>query len=69
MQARVNDYNTALAAVCVELGARCTFDNNAVANFTFTSTHISTADYFHPSIAGQRALAEVTWQYTPYPSG
>ncbi len=69
VQTRVDDYNKALAAVCVELGARCTFDNNAVAKYTFTSTHISTADYFHPSIAGQRVLAEVTWPYNPYPSG
>ena len=69
VQTRVDDYNKALAAVCVELGTRCTFDNNEVAKYSFTSTHISTADYFHPSIAGQRVLAELTWPYSPYPNG
>ena len=44
---------------------RCTFDDNAVANYVFTSTHISTADYFHPSVEGQRVLATVTWAYNP----
>ena len=67
VQARVDAYNAALRAEC-SLLPRCTFDDNAVANYVFTSTHISTADYFHPSIEGQRVLATVTWAYNRYPS-
>ena len=33
----------------------------------FTSTHISTSDYFHPSIEGQRVLANITSTFNPYP--
>jgi lysophospholipase L1-like esterase len=68
VQARVNAYNAALQAECAAL-PRCTFDGFTVANYPFTSTHISTADYFHPSIEGQRVLASITWPYVAYPSG
>ena len=68
VQARVNAYNAALAQECGAL-PRCTFDDYAVANYPFTSTHISTADYFHPSIEGQRVLATITWAYNPYGAG
>jgi len=68
VQARVNAYNAILAAECAAL-ARCTFDDYTVANYVFSSTHISTADYFHPSIEGQRIMAAITAPYTPYPSG
>jgi lysophospholipase L1-like esterase len=67
VQARVSAYNVALQTECKKL-ARCTFDDNAVAKYVFTSTHISTADYFHPSIEGQRVLATVTWAYNRYPT-
>jgi len=65
VQARVNAYNAALEAEC-RLVPRCTFDNYTVANYPFTATHISTADYFHPSVEGQRVLATITWAYNPY---
>lgn len=65
VQARVNEFNAALARVCASV-ANCTFDRNAVADFAFTSSHISTLDYFHPSISGQAKLAEITWPLTPY---
>ena len=64
----MNAYNAILASECAAL-ARCTFDGYAVANYSFTSTHISTADYFHPSIEGQRVLAAITWPFVPYPGG
>lgn len=67
VQARVDAYNAALSTEC-SLLPRCTFDDNAVANYAFTSTHISTADYFHPSVEGQRVLATITWAYNRYPS-
>jgi lysophospholipase L1-like esterase len=65
VQARVNAYNAVLQQEC-SLLPRCTFDNHAVANYAFTSTHISTADYFHPSLEGQRVLATITWASNPY---
>ncbi|WP_314502547.1 SGNH/GDSL hydrolase family protein [uncultured Microbacterium sp.] len=66
VQARVTAYNTILQEECAKFAGRCTFDNNAVANYQFTSTHISTADYFHPSVEGQRVLATITWAANPY---
>jgi lysophospholipase L1-like esterase len=65
VQARVDEYNVALATACASV-ANCTFDNYAVANFTFAAGHISILDYFHPSISGQAKLAEITWPLTPY---
>jgi lysophospholipase L1-like esterase len=67
VQARVNEYNAVLAAACAAT-AKCRFDNYAVANFAFTSAHISTRDYFHPSLAGQAALAAITWPTTQWAS-
>ncbi len=55
------DFNTQLQQVCA-LYPQCRFDNNAVFNTTFVRTDVSTRDYFHPSIAGQAKLANVTWQ-------
>ena len=57
---RVKDYNTQLAEVCA-LYTQCRFDNNAVFNTTFLASHVSTRDYFHPSVAGQAKLAQVAW--------
>lgn len=54
------DYNTVLAQVCV-VYARCRFDGNAVFNYAFPASDVSTRDYFHPSIEGQRDLAAVSW--------
>ncbi len=68
VQGRVDDYNDALAAACAAT-ARCSFDDYAVATYPFQSTHISTSDYFHPSVEGQRVLAEITWPHTPYAGG
>lgn len=61
---RVVAYNAALAAGCTALDARggttaCWFDGNEVFDTTFELAHISTVDYFHPSVAGQDLIAEV----------
>lgn len=58
---RVIDYNTALATVCAEY-ATCRFDQNAVFDYKFTLSQVSTWDYFHPNTSGQAALASVTWK-------
>ena len=57
------DFNTQLAEVCA-LYANCLFDNEAGFNAQFEPIHISSLDYFHPSIAGQTLAASVTWDAT-----
>lgn len=57
---RVIDFNTQLQQVCAQY-PQCRFDNNAVFNFKFTSSDVSTRDYFHPSLSGQTRLAAVAW--------
>jgi lysophospholipase L1-like esterase len=61
----VRDRNAAFNAVLAqECGryANCRFDGNAVFNYAFSRSHVSKLDYFHPSLSGQAALAEVTWR-------
>jgi lysophospholipase L1-like esterase len=53
-------FNTVLAEECAAY-ARCRFDGGAVFDFQFTRDDVSTLDYFHPNLAGQAALASVTW--------
>lgn len=53
-------FNLVLAQVCGQT-QRCLFDGNAVFNTAFVAGDISTRDYFHPSLAGQKKLASVTW--------
>lgn len=54
------DFNTALANICAAY-ARCRFDGNAVFGITFAASDVSTRDYFHPSLSGQKKLAQVSW--------
>jgi lysophospholipase L1-like esterase len=61
------DFNGALAQVCAQY-AQCRFDGNAVYNVAFSRSDVS-ADYFHPSIAGQAKLAVVTWAAGYWPNG
>ncbi|MFF4409385.1 SGNH/GDSL hydrolase family protein [Streptomyces sp. NPDC001404] len=58
---RVMDYNAALEKVCGE-DAGCRYDGDAVFDHRFSAADVSTADYFHPSLVGQRTLAEVTYE-------
>ena len=57
---RVVDYNGQLEQVCA-IYVQCRFDGNAVFEYPFQPEHVSKRDYFHPSRAGQKALADVTW--------
>jgi len=61
---RVVDFNGQLAQACVVYGANCDFDDNAVFNYPFQLSQISTWDYFHPNTSGQAVLASVS-----YPAG
>ena len=53
-------FNAVLRAECA-VYKRCRFDDDAVFNFDFQPHHVSTLDYFHPSLMGQAELAEITW--------
>jgi lysophospholipase L1-like esterase len=61
---RVVDFNAQLAQACAAYGPNCAFDNNAVFNFPFVLSQVSTWDYFHPNTSGQTVLASVS-----YPAG
>jgi lysophospholipase L1-like esterase len=67
VQARVAEFNAALVRAC-GVTPGCTTDGGAVAGYAFTSSLISSLDYFHPNYAGQAKLAEITWPLTPYGS-
>jgi lysophospholipase L1-like esterase len=58
---RVADFNTQLAAACAAYGANCRFDGNAVFNYPFTLSQVSTWDYFHPNTSGQAVLASISY--------
>jgi lysophospholipase L1-like esterase len=58
--AREQQFNQLLADGCIHY-AFCRFDGDAVFNYQFSANQVSTLDYFHPSLAGQAALASVTW--------
>ncbi len=60
VQQRVIDFNNVLATVCAEY-VNCDFDDNAVFNYPFQLSHMSTWDYFHPNTTGQGILADVTF--------
>ena len=64
VQQRVIDFNTQLAQACTAYGANCDFDGNAVFNYPFVLSEVSSWDYFHPNTTGQRTLASVS-----YPAG
>ncbi|PWR16230.1 GDSL family lipase [Micromonospora sicca] len=58
---RVIDYNSQLAQACAAYGANCDFDDNAVFNYPFVLSQVSTWDYFHPNTSGQAVLASVSY--------
>ncbi len=67
VQAVEVEYNRRLATVCATYD-RCRWDGNATYNTAFTTSDVSTLDYFHPSIAGQAKLARVTWGASYWPT-
>jgi lysophospholipase L1-like esterase len=60
--AREQAFNQVLAEVCGQYATLCRFDDYAVYNYSFSAGQVSRLDYFHPSLAGQAALASITWQ-------
>jgi hypothetical protein len=65
--ARERAFNQVLADVCTQY-AICRFDDYAIFNYPFNENHVSKLDYYHPSLAGQAALASVTWQQSWWPT-
>jgi lysophospholipase L1-like esterase len=62
---RIQAYNSVLQTVCAKY-AKCEYDGGAGFNTKFKTEHVSTADYFHPSVAGQALIAEVAWNTLGY---
>lgn len=58
---RIDAYNAQLAAACRRYGSRCRYDGGAVHRVRFTLDLVNPLDYFHPNVAGQNKLADVTW--------
>jgi lysophospholipase L1-like esterase len=58
---RVIDFNTQLAQACAAYGTNCDFDDNAVFNYPFALSQVSTWDYFHPNTSGQAVLASISY--------
>ena len=59
--ARLAAFNAELGAACAAR-AWCEGDGGAVFAFPIAARHVSRRDFFHPSEAGQRALADVAWR-------
>lgn len=57
---RLKADNAALARVCAEF-RQCRWDNYATYLTNFSTSDVSTVDYFHPSVRGENRLASVTW--------
>ena len=60
-------YNLVLEHVCARY-PNCRFDGFAVNRYAFARDEVSRLDYFHPSLAGQEALAAITWSRSWWPS-
>jgi hypothetical protein len=54
------DDNAAIAGVCARF-IHCRFDGVAAFALQFTTSDVSTRDYFHPTVSGQAKAASVTW--------
>jgi hypothetical protein len=62
---RVARFNEVLEEVCGG-HERCRYDGGAVFRYRFAPEDVSTLDFFHPSITGQKHLAEVSWRHGPF---
>ncbi|CAN5115807.1 SGNH/GDSL hydrolase family protein [soil metagenome] len=58
---RTREFNSVIAKVCAQ-SDQCVDDDGAVFDYDFNESSISSIDHFHPSKAGQRAIAEAAWQ-------
>jgi lysophospholipase L1-like esterase len=63
---RVAGYNRVMATACQRHPA-CRWDGNAVFDHDFSLELVSPRDYWHPSMLGQRTLAEISWHAGYWP--
>ncbi|GAA4163117.1 SGNH/GDSL hydrolase family protein [Gryllotalpicola daejeonensis] len=56
----VDQYDEAIEDVCAQ-HPTCSWDGDAVHRHGFSSAEISRVDFFHPSAAGQAAIARLAW--------
>ena len=63
VQQRTIDDNRAIAGVCGEF-LHCRYDGGAAYNLNFTTSDVTTRDYFHPSVTGQAKAAAASWAAT-----
>ncbi|MCA1824808.1 MAG: SGNH/GDSL hydrolase family protein [Frankia sp.] len=63
---RIVDFNHALRDTC-DATPLCRYDDDAVFRHKTARDEVSDADYFHPSVRGQRTLADVTWRHGYWP--
>ncbi|MFD3513985.1 SGNH/GDSL hydrolase family protein [Streptomyces sp. NPDC058657] len=61
VRTRVQDYNEVLREVCAK-DRWCRYDGGAVFSFAFGGAQLSQWDWFHPSVDGQRRLAELAYR-------
>ena len=62
-------FNNILGSVCAQYGSHCLYDGGAgYSEFKFSTADVSTVDYFHPSVTGQRDVAAFTWAHSYWPS-
>lgn len=61
------DFNNALQRVCAEY-TQCRFDNFGTFNYRFAVSDVSSVDYFHPSLTGQKNLAAQSWAAGYWPT-
>jgi lysophospholipase L1-like esterase len=65
VRARNIAFNQVLEEVCAGFEV-CAFDGWAAFCTKFTTADVTARDYFHPSVAGQRKLADVAWRAGPW---
>jgi lysophospholipase L1-like esterase len=56
--------NATIQTVCARF-AQCHYDGGAAYNVQFTTSDVTTRDYFHPSVAGQAKAAAAIWAAFP----
>jgi hypothetical protein len=57
-------FNSILQSVCGQWPANCLYDGGAGYAFQFSTADVSTVDYFHPSVTGQKDIAALTWAHS-----
>lgn len=61
------EFNQVLAGACADYSA-CLYDGGATFDYQFTTSDVSSVDYFHPSMTGQKNLAANTWTVSYWPT-